>query len=67
MPQGSTVTETQEFRRPFIQDASDPSSFESVTVDIICYRGKKVIKTKNTFMDNEPSEFTNFNFRLWVK
>ena len=67
MPQGSTVTETQEFRQSFTQNGSNPSSFESVTVDIICYRGKKVIETRTSFMDNDPSEFTNSNVRLWLK
>lgn len=53
------MNETQEFRQPFTMDASIPSAFESVSVGVICYRGKKVIKTKTYFMDNDPSESAN--------
>ena len=56
---GCTVNETQEFRQPFTTDVSIASAFESVSVGIVYYRGKKVVKTKTHFMDNDPSESAN--------
>ena len=57
--QGCTVNETQEFRQPFTEDVSITSSFKSVSVGMVCYRGKKVVRTKTYFMNNDPSESAN--------
>jgi len=57
--QGHTVNETQEFRQLYSENATVRSSFESFVVDIVCYRGKKVIKAIDSFMDTDPSEFSN--------
>ena len=53
------MNETQEFRRPFSVNSSVPSVFEFITAIIICYRGKQNLGTGDTFMDKDPSEFTN--------
>ena len=57
--QGSTVNETQEFRRPFSVNSPIPSVFEFISAIIISYRGKKNLGTGDTFMDKDPSEFTD--------
>jgi len=59
--QGCTVNETQEFRKPFEMHATTPSAFELLVIDIICYRGKKVLE-RSTFMDNEPKMFSTLCF-----
>jgi hypothetical protein len=52
--QNTKVTETQEFRQSYGKLAPDPSDFDKIRVDIMCYRGTIADSSSQWFMDNDP-------------
>ncbi|KIM36858.1 hypothetical protein M413DRAFT_281536 [Hebeloma cylindrosporum] len=57
LPKGSTVNETQEFRRPFLRKRRCRSGLGSFVVDISCYRGNQILEAES-FTDKDPRMFS---------
>ncbi|KDR69801.1 hypothetical protein GALMADRAFT_145198 [Galerina marginata CBS 339.88] len=60
LPKNTKVAESQEFRKSYRQHAPDPSQFNSVEVDVMCYRGTVCLKepAANWFMDKDSTMFS---------
>ncbi|PPQ96389.1 hypothetical protein CVT26_004991 [Gymnopilus dilepis] len=60
LPKATKVAETAEFRHSFYRQARDAASLQTVTVDIMCYRGQnyKQETSECWFKDKDPSRFS---------
>ncbi|KAF8191384.1 hypothetical protein BJ912DRAFT_1098484 [Pholiota molesta] len=59
LPKGAKVTETQEFRKSYCQNASDARSLSIISAPIVCYRGKVEMKICGAhFVDKDPNMYS---------
>jgi len=60
LPKNTKVAESQEFRKGYRQQASNPANFRSILVDVMCYRGSVCLKesASNWFMDKDAAKFS---------